>query len=227
MRPNPYKMEPKTEGQRNLVNAIERNVVTFVDGPAGTGKTHIPVAIAARMLNEDKDRYGIQRIVLCRPAVSSSVDIGFLPGTLQDKMDPYMRPLFDELMRHYSAEVLQLMIANKTIEICHLGMMRGRTLWRSFIICDEAQNATIQELRMLMTRIGKGSKMVIGGDTSQCDLAGGRSPMPSIARIMREIEGIESVELSIKDCQRSSLIEHIESAFTTLLSKQHQQYPRG
>lgn len=219
MRPNPYRMEPKSEGQMALAEAIWKSSIVFSDGPAGTGKTHIPVAIAVEMLKE-RDRYGIQRIVLCRPAVSSSVDIGFLPGNLIEKMDPYMRPLYDELMLHYSPEVLRMMIENKTVEICHLGMMRGRTLRRAFVICDEAQNATTSELRMLLTRIGRNSKMVISGDATQCDL-GYDSPLPRIAEVMSDMQGVEYIRLTMKDCQRSPLIAEIEERFTKLLGTQH------
>ena len=214
--PIPYKMRALSRGQQEFIDTLNRSVITFCDGPAGSGKTHIPVAHAVEMMRSRKHGTpGIKKLVLCRPVVSASEEIGFLPGSLHEKLGPFMTPLVDELRYHYSRDVINAMIESEQIEIAHLGMIRGRSFIESYVIVDEAQNCTFTEIRLLLTRIGHYSKMTLCGDSTQSDL-----PFPSrfreIAEEMSQEDEIGFVQLDDDDIQRSKLIKNIEKRFTTL-----------
>lgn len=206
-----YRMDARSAGQQRLVEAINKSVITFCTGPAGTGKTHIPIALAVDALRSGL----VERIILCRPVVSASSEIGFLPGELSNKLKPYIRPLYEELLYHYSKEYLGMQIEGGTIEIEHIGTMRGRNYHRSFVVCDEAQNATIAELRLLLTRIGRHSRVVVSGDITQRDLPG-ESPIPAIANMLSTHDLISFVELTDEDNQRSAMSRFVDSKFASL-----------
>ncbi len=204
------RVAPKTPGQRAYVNAIRHNTVTFGIGPAGTGKTFLAVAIAAAALAERR----VQRILLTRPAVEAGERLGFLPGDLMAKVDPYLRPLFDALHDMLGAEKVAAFLEKGQIEVAPLAFMRGRTLNDSFIIVDEAQNTTQEQMKMVLTRLGFGSTMVITGDTTQVDLPRGqRSGLLSAQRILGDVDDIGMITFGSEDVIRHKLVRKIVDAY--------------
>ena len=185
-------IRPKSAGQKRYVDAIKSNVITFGIGPAGTGKSWLAVAMAVQAL-QNKD---VSRIILTRPAVEAGENLGFLPGDLMAKVDPYLRPLYDALYDLLDGEAVERMLDRSTVEVAPLAFMRGRTLNDSFIILDEAQNTTPEQMKMFLTRIGFGSRVVVTGDLTQIDVQGGRSGLGRLERILGDVEGIEFVHLS-------------------------------
>ena len=183
--------------------------LTFGIGPAGTGKTYLAVACAVEALQTDR----VRRIVLVRPAVEAGENLGFLPGDLMAKVDPYLRPLYDALYDMVGADGTQKLIANGTVEVAPLAFMRGRTLNDSFIILDEAQNTTPEQMKMFLTRIGFNSKAVVTGDVTQIDLNGKRSGLPQIEKILSGVEGISFVHLGAKDVVRARIVADIVAAY--------------
>ncbi len=203
-------VKPKTLGQKSYVSAIRDNTVTVGVGPAGTGKTYLAVAMAVAAFRARE----INRIILTRPAVEAGEKLGFLPGDLQSKVDPYLRPLYDSLFDMLGAETYQKYVERGNIEVAPLAYMRGRTLDDSFIILDEAQNTTPEQMKMFLTRLGFNSKMVITGDITQIDLPGGvRSGLKDAVRILKDIDGIETVMFSAKDVVRNRLVQDIIRAY--------------
>ncbi len=203
-------VKPKTIGQKNYCNAIMKNTVTIGIGPAGTGKTYLAVAMAVTAFRSKQ----INRIILTRPAVEAGEKLGFLPGDLQSKVDPYLRPLYDALFDMLGAETYQRYVERGNIEVAPLAYMRGRTLDDSFIILDEAQNTTPAQMKMFLTRLGFNSKMVITGDITQIDLPGGvRSGLKDAVRVLKNIDGIESVWFSSRDVVRNKLVMDIIKAY--------------
>jgi phosphate starvation-inducible PhoH-like protein len=203
-------LAPKTVNQRRYIDAIEHHDLVFGIGPAGTGKTYLAVAMAvAELLNK---RVG--RIVLTRPAVEAGEHLGFLPGTLQQKIDPYLRPLYDALFDMIDAEKVEKLLERNVIEIAPLAFMRGRTLNDCFIILDEAQNTTSEQMKMILTRQGFNSKMVVTGDQTQIDLPGGKkSGLIQAVEILRGVEGIAFVAFDDKDVVRHALVQRIVKAY--------------
>jgi phosphate starvation-inducible PhoH-like protein len=203
-------IKSKTHGQKRYVNAIKENTVVFGIGPAGTGKTFLAVAMA---VNAFRDKQ-VNRIILTRPAVEAGEKLGFLPGDLQNKVDPYLRPLYDALYEIMGAETYQKYLEKGMIEIAPLAYMRGRTLDDSFIILDEAQNTTPEQMKMFLTRIGFGSKAVVTGDITQIDLPGDKkSGLKEVPKILKEIEGLEFIYLTEKDVVRHELVQKIIKAY--------------
>lgn len=203
-------LAPKTVNQRRYIDAIENYDLTFGIGPAGTGKTYLAVAMAvAAFLNKR-----VSRIVLTRPAVEAGEHLGFLPGTLQQKIDPYLRPLYDALFDMIDAEKVEKLVERNIIEIAPLAFMRGRTLNDCFIILDEAQNTSIEQMKMVLTRQGFNSKMVVTGDQTQIDLPQGkRSGLLHAAEVLRGVEGIAFIAFDEKDVVRHSLVQRIVKAY--------------
>ena len=203
-------VKPKTVGQKNYIKTIEKNTVTLAVGPAGTGKTYLAVAMAVGAFRDKK----INRIILTRPAVEAGEKLGFLPGDLQNKVDPYLRPLYDALFDMLGAETYQRYLERGNIEVAPLAFMRGRTLDDSFIILDEAQNTTSEQMKMFLTRLGFNSRVVVTGDVTQTDLPDGKtSGLREALRILRGIEGIGISELSDKDIVRHELVGKIIKAY--------------
>jgi phosphate starvation-inducible PhoH-like protein len=201
---------PKTLGQKRYVDAIRQSTVTFSIGPAGTGKTYLAVATAVKALQERE----VSRIILTRPAVEAGEKLGYLPGTLFEKIDPYLKPLYDALFEMMDAEAFQRLMARGTIEVAPLAYMRGRTLNDSFIILDEAQNTTPEQMKMFLTRLGFGSKVVVNGDVTQIDLPGGtRSGLVVVEEILEGIEGIRFVHLGASDVVRHRIVQNIVEAY--------------
>lgn len=206
-------VKPKTLGQKKYCTAIRNHTVTIGVGPAGTGKTYLAVAMAVAAFRARE----INRIILTRPAVEAGEKLGFLPGDLQSKVDPYLRPLYDALFDMLGAETYQKYVERGNIEVAPLAYMRGRTLDDSFIILDEAQNTTPEQMKMFLTRLGFNSKMVITGDITQIDLPGGaRSGLKDAVRILRNIDGIESVMFSATDVVRNKLVQDIIRAYESV-----------
>lgn len=203
-------IKPLTKNQKKLVEAIEKNDMVFAIGPAGTGKTYTAVALAVKALKAKS----VKRIILTRPAVEAGENLGFLPGDLKDKLDPYLQPLYDALRDMLPSAKLLTLIEEGTIEIAPLAFMRGRTLDNSFVILDEAQNATIPQMKMFLTRMGKVAKFIITGDITQIDLPN-RQPSGLIhaAIILKNIEGIDLVELDETDVVRHKLVIKILNAY--------------
>jgi phosphate starvation-inducible protein PhoH and related proteins len=205
-----HAIKPKTEGQRRYVEAVLNNDLTFCVGPAGTGKTYLAVAVAASMLKRGQAR----RIVLARPAVEAGERLGFLPGDLQAKVNPYLRPLFDALHDMMDFEQVKRFMVNDVIEVIPLAFMRGRTLNDSVIILDEAQNTTASQMLMFLTRLGHDSKMIVTGDTTQIDLPENtRSGLIDATEKLRGIKGIGLVELERGDIVRHRLVQNIVDAY--------------
>ena len=203
-------IRPRTAGQREFVHAIESATLTFGIGPAGTGKTYLAIVMAVRALK----RRETARVILSRPAVEAGERLGFLPGDLREKVDPYMRPLFDALGDLLDDTLLAKYLERGTLEVAPLAYMRGRTLSDAFVILDEAQNATDDQLKMFLTRLGSGSKMVVAGDATQIDLPSGqRSGLRAAAARLAGIEDIRVVELSEGDVIRHPLVARIVRAY--------------
>jgi len=203
-------IRPKTLNQKNYVDAIDRNTVVFGIGPAGTGKTYLAMAKAVQALQ----RKDVSRIILTRPAVEAGERLGFLPGTLSDKIDPYLRPLYDALHDMMDPETIPRLMAAGTIEVAPLAYMRGRTLNDAFIILDEAQNTTPEQMKMFLTRLGFGSKIVVTGDITQVDLPSGtRSGLRVVEEILRDVEDINFSILDAEDVVRHRLVGAIVSAY--------------
>ncbi len=201
---------PKTLGQKRYVDAIRDSTVSFSIGPAGTGKTYLAVAAAVKAL-QDRD---VSRIILTRPAVEAGEKLGYLPGTLYEKIDPYLKPLYDALFEMMDAEAFHRLMERGTIEVAPLAYMRGRTLNDSFIILDEAQNTTPEQMKMFLTRLGFGSKVVVNGDITQIDLPSGtRSGLVIVQEILSGIEGIRFVHLGAKDVVRHRIVQNIVEAY--------------
>lgn len=216
-------VKPKTLGQKKYVDSIRKNTIVFGIGPAGTGKTYLAVAQAVRAFKNHE----IQRIILTRPAVEAGEKLGFLPGDLQNKVDPYLRPLYDALFDMMGAEAFQRNQERGYIEVAPLAYMRGRTLDDSFIILDEAQNTTPEQMKMFLTRLGFNSKMVITGDITQIDLADNkRSGLVEASRVLRNIESIEQIKFSEKDVVRHKLVQDIVKAYEKYASEQSRRYGR-
>ena len=203
-------IKPKTIGQKEYVDSISQNTVTIGVGPAGTGKTYLAVAAAVAAFRERK----INRIILTRPAVEAGERLGFLPGDLQSKVDPYLRPLYDALFDMLGAETYQKYLERGNIEVAPLAYMRGRTLDDSFIILDEAQNTSCEQMKMFLTRMGFGSKMVITGDATQIDLPADKmSGLKQAVRVLGNVEGIGICELGEQDVVRHVMVQRIIRAY--------------
>lgn len=200
----------KTIAQRNYCRAVKNNTLTFAIGPAGTGKTYLAVAMAVSTYKRGE----VDKIILTRPAIEAGEKLGFLPGDLQMKVDPYLRPLYDALEELFGVNDYTNLIEKGIIEIAPLAFMRGRTLQRSFIILDEAQNTTEEQMKMFLTRFGDGSKVVVTGDVTQIDLpGGGKSGLKQAASILTGIDGIEICRLTEKDVVRHELVQKIIEAY--------------
>ena len=203
-------VKPKTLGQKRYCTAIRENTITIGVGPAGTGKTYLAVAMAVTAFRAQE----VNRIILTRPAVEAGESLGFLPGDLQQKVDPYLRPLYDALFDMLGAETYQKYVERGNIEVAPLAYMRGRTLDDSFIILDEAQNTTQEQMKMFLTRLGFNSKMVITGDITQIDLPRGKtSGLKQVMRILRGIDGISQVAFTGRDVVRHKLVQDIIKAY--------------
>lgn len=203
-------IKAKTLGQKSYIDKIRNNDVVFGIGPAGTGKTYLAVAMAVRAFKKGE----VDRIILTRPAVEAGESLGFLPGDLQDKVDPYLRPLYDGLFDILGFESYQNLVEKGLIEVAPLAYMRGRTLDRSFVILDEAQNTTQEQMKMFLTRLGFGSKAIITGDKTQVDLPRGKkSGIKAAEHILRNVEGIAFMEFSSIDVVRHPLVQRIIDAY--------------
>ena len=205
-------IKPKTLGQKRYVDSIRKNLVTFGIGPAGTGKTYLAVALAAFYLKNRE----VERIILTRPAVEAGEKLGFLPGDLQEKIDPYLRPLYDALADMFGYDQFQKMIDRNIIEVAPLASMRGRTLEESFIILDEAQNTTREQMKMFLTRMGNHSRVVVNGDATQIDLVDRRmSGLTEAEKILKDVRGVGMVYFSDEDVVRHDMVGRIIRAYET------------
>ncbi len=203
-------IKPKTIGQSRYVEAVEKNDISFVIGPAGTGKTYLAVAMAVAHLKTDK----VQRIVFTRPAVEAGESLGFLPGDIRAKVDPYLRPIYDALYDMLQPDKIRKLLEVGVIEVAPLAFMRGRTLNDAFVVLDEAQNTTNAQMKMFLTRIGEKSKAVITGDITQIDLEDKRkSGLIIVQKILKKVEGIKFVYLTDKDVIRHRLVQSIINAY--------------
>ncbi len=216
-------VQPRSPNQRKYVEAIEQNDMVFGVGPAGTGKTYLAVAMAVAAMNAKK----VSRIVLVRPAVEAGERLGFLPGSLQEKVDPYLRPLYDALYDLLEPERVDKMLEKNTIEVAPLAFMRGRTLNDAFIIMDEAQNTTVEQMKMFLTRMGNNSKAVITGDITQIDLPNPRkSGLLDAINVLEGVEGIQFCHFEDSDVVRHALVQRIVRAYDAVKSQQ-QELPLG
>ena len=202
-------IRPRSAGQKRYTDAIATNVVTVGIGPAGTGKSYLAVALAVQALQSRQ----VKRIILTRPAVEAGERLGFLPGDLMAKIDPYLRPLYDALYDLLDPEGAQRLLDRGTVEVAPLAFMRGRTLNSSFIILDEAQNTTPEQMKMFLTRIGFGSKCVVTGDVTQIDVPGGRSGLVGLQKVLGSVENIEFVHLTRSDVVRHKIVADIIDAY--------------
>jgi len=216
-------IRPKTVNQKKYVDAIDENTIVFGIGPAGTGKTYLAMAKAVQALQ----RKEISRIILTRPAVEAGERLGFLPGTLTDKIDPYLRPLFDALHEMMDPEMVPKLMATGTIEVAPLAFMRGRTLNDSFIILDEAQNTTPEQMKMFLTRLGFNSKMVVTGDVTQIDLPNGNSGLKVATNILTKVDDMKFCVLDSSDVVRHSLVSKIVDAYAIFEEKAAIKNNRG
>ena len=203
-------IRPKTLGQKKYVDAIDQATIVFGIGPAGTGKTYLAMAKAVQALQ----RKEVSRIILTRPAVEAGERLGFLPGTLNDKIDPYLRPLFDALHEMLDPESIPKLMAAGTIEVAPLAYMRGRTLNDSFIILDEAQNTTPEQMKMFLTRLGFNSKMIVTGDITQIDLPNGTSGLRTAVEVLGQVDDMHFATLTSEDVVRHPLVAKIVDAYT-------------
>ena len=203
-------IRPKTLGQKAYVDAIDEHTITFGIGPAGTGKTYLAMAKAVQSLQ----RKEVERIILTRPAVEAGERLGFLPGTLTDKIDPYLRPLYDALNEMMDPEIVPKLLAAGTVEVAPLAYMRGRTLNNAFIILDEAQNTSPEQIKMFLTRLGFNSKMVVTGDVTQVDLPTGASGLQLVTTVLNRIDDIHFARLTSDDVVRHTLVGEIVDAYT-------------
>ena len=211
-------IKPKTLGQKRYVDSIRKNLVTFGIGPAGTGKTYLAVALAAFSLKNRE----VERIILTRPAVEAGEKLGFLPGDLQEKIDPYLRPLYDALADMFGYDQFQKMIDRNIIEVAPLAYMRGRTLEESFIILDEAQNTTREQMKMFLTRMGNHSRVVVNGDATQIDLVDRRmSGLTEAEKILKDVRGVGMVYFSDEDVVRHDMVGRIIRAYETYYKQDH------
>lgn len=203
-------IRPKTLGQKAYVDAMDHHTVTFGIGPAGTGKTYLAMAKAVQALQ----RKEVDRIILSRPAIEAGERLGFLPGTLTDKIDPYLRPLYDALNEMMDPEIVPKLLATGTVEVAPLAYMRGRTLNNSFVVLDEAQNTTPEQMKMFLTRLGFGTRMVVTGDITQIDLPLGASGLQLVSHILDGVDDIHFARLTSDDVVRHSLVGRIVDAYT-------------
>jgi phosphate starvation-inducible PhoH-like protein len=203
-------VRPKTAGQKRYIDAIRSNIITFGIGPAGTGKSWLAVACAVAALQAKE----VERILLTRPAVEAGERLGYLPGDLMSKVDPYLRPLYDALHDMVGADGMAKMFERNAVEVAPLAFMRGRTLNDSFIILDEAQNTTPEQMKMFLTRIGFNSKVVVTGDTTQVDVQGSKSGLLGVHDILQGIEGMSFVRLDSRDVVRHRIVQDIVDAYT-------------
>jgi len=203
-------IRPKTMGQKQYVDSIDRNTIVFGIGPAGTGKTYLAMAKAVQALQ----RKEVERIILSRPAIEAGERLGFLPGTLTDKIDPYLRPLYDALNEMMDPELVPKLLASGTVEVAPLAYMRGRTLNNAFVVLDEAQNTSPEQMKMFLTRLGFGSKMVVTGDITQVDLPNGASGLKTVTRVLDGIDDIHFATLTSDDVVRHTLVGQIVDAYT-------------
>jgi phosphate starvation-inducible PhoH-like protein len=200
---------PKTKGQTQYLNDIDDNTITICEGPAGTGKTYLAVSKAVEALAKKE----VNRIILTRPAIEAGERLGFLPGDLMSKIDPYLRPLYDALGSLLEQKSVHDLIEDEIIEVAPLAYMRGRTLNDAFIILDEGQNTTNEQMKMFLTRLGENSKMVITGDLSQIDLKGTTSGLKKAIQILKNIDGLKISKLSSKDVVRHKIVSKIINAY--------------
>ena len=215
-------VRPKTAGQVAYVNAIETHTITFAIGPAGTGKTYLAVAKAVRAFEDGE----VRRIILTRPAVEAGEKLGFLPGTLSDKVDPYLRPLYDALSDMIGGERVHKYLTDSTIEVAPLAYMRGRTLNDAYVILDEAQNTTAQQMKMFLTRLGFNTRMVVTGDITQVDFEVRQSGLARIEDVLGGIDDIEFVHLDTRDVVRHALVGKIVRAYDSYAASQKERHAK-
>ena len=214
------RIQCKTLGQREYVAAVREHELTLAVGPAGTGKTYLAMALAVVAMRNKE----VERIVLTRPAVEAGEKLGFLPGDMTQKVDPYLRPLYDALYEIMGVESYQRMVERGTLEVAPLAFMRGRTLSDAFIILDEAQNTTPEQMKMFLTRLGAGSRCIVTGDASQIDLPKGkRSGLMEAMEVLRDVDGVSMIELTAKDVVRHELVQKIVRAYEAYEAKEGKQ----